>query len=328
MIRKALRDWPVKLGALVLGVLVWFFVGVGNDEVGQATLLVPVVLEGLSPNQTPIGVPETVTVEASGQRTRVTRLRAENFDASLDLSGVFGAFQQEIVVVPPQGITVTSVSPAEASGTVETISSEVLSVSVALLGAPPADALLNAQPEPAEATVRGRGSLLEQVAALRAVVPAQAGVQEALLFAVDEDGLPIGEVTLEPERVQVTVSETPILHSKTLPLEVAPPEVEGFRLEDFTLLDEALTISGPRSALEELQGVTGAAIPATPLSEAGEYTLNVTPQLPEGVAALGTARVQFRLVEDDPADGDTDDLPSAPLRRPDPTQNGQPSDPL
>ena len=62
------------------------------------------------------------------------RLRPENFEAVLDLTGISGEFSRELVIIAPQGITVDEVSPAEASGTVETITSKVVPVEVALLG--------------------------------------------------------------------------------------------------------------------------------------------------------------------------------------------------
>lgn len=327
-----LHNWPVKLAALLVGTLAWYLVGLGSDEIGQTTLSVPVTVEGLSENQTPIGVPETVLVEASGRSNRVTRLRPENFDATLDLSGVSGSFQRQIAVVAPQGISVLRVTPTEASGTVETISSQRWPVTVALLEPLPSDSLLQAGAEPAEVNVRGRSSLLEQLVAVRAVASASPGAQQVPLVLVDAQGQPLDELVTDPATVTVTVATTSVLHQKTVPLSVAPPEVEGFTVEAFTLTREMLSVVGTSDALAGLEALTGRLEPITGTPAAGEYTLAVEPELPEGVAATEAASAQFRLVpqRDDtrPDDGVADDLPSAPLRRPNPAQDGQPGTPL
>lgn len=329
--RGLLHNWPVKLAALLVGALAWYLVGLGSDEIGQTTLSVPVTVVGLSENQTPIGVPETVLVEASGRSNRVTRLRAENFDATLDLSGVSGSFQQQVEVVAPQGITVLRVTPTEASGTVETISSERWPVTVGLLEPLPSDSLLHAGAEPAEVTVRGRGSVLERLAAVRAVTSASPGTQQVPLVLVDAEGHPLDELSSDPAAVAVTVSATPVLHQKAVPLSVAPPEVEGFTVEGFALTQETLSVAGTTAALEGLEALSGRVEPITGTPEAGEYTLAVEPELPEGVVATETVRARFQLVpvgDANPDDGVPDDLPSAPLRRPNPAQDGQPGTPL
>lgn len=331
MLELLLRNWRRKLGALLLATLSWYFVTLGDDSTAQNTLFVPVTVEGLSSNQTPIGVPSTVTVSVSGPRTRVGRLRPENFEAVLDLTGISGEFSQELAIIAPQGITVDEVSPAEASGTVETITSKVVPVEVALLGQPPGDVQLELSFTPQQVTAEGRESALSTVVAARATAQPQAGEQEALLFAVTEEGFLNEEVSLRPDRVTLTLEQTPVLHRKEVALEVAAPEAEPFTLEAFEVDSDSLLVAGEREALAELERVTGQVELPTDELSAGEYTLPVTPQLPEGVAALETVRVQFRLVappESEPVDGDEDDLPSSTLRGPDSTEDGQPRDPV
>jgi YbbR domain-containing protein len=332
MMRRLLNNWPVKLGALAVGVLAWYFVTLGDDTVGQNTLFVPVSVVGLADEQIPVGVPESVTVVVSGRSARVNRLRPENFDAVLDLGGVTGAFSQEIEIVAPQDVNVLSVTPAEASGTVEVITSRTVPVQVALLGVPPPDLRLELTFDPAEAQVSGRGTTLARVAAVRATVLPQPGEQEPPLYPIDDAGRPVMDITVRPQTLQVALLGEPVLHQKEILLEIELPDIAPLTLLELEPAARPLQVAGPQAALEPLTAAVGVVLEPTGGWREAEYTLPVSPALPEGVAALETPYVRLRLAQSGPdagqnasqtTDGETDDLSSSPLRGPDAPQDGQ-----
>jgi YbbR domain-containing protein len=300
LFRRLTNNWVQKLVALSLAIIGWYVISLSDTSVSQRSLRVPVTIEGLSASQTQSGAPDTVDVIVSGRSSSVNALRPENFRATLDLSNATGEYQERIIVVPPQDISLVSVSPETAIGTVETISSKDVPVIVALENQTDRNSLFT--PTTSAQTVRatGRESVLAQVASATAFVNAEAGESSVTLFASDANGQPVPEITLEPTSATVTLTATPVLHSKTVALEVPEPETAtNLRVENFSLSQTTLLVAGTREQISTLENVTGI-VEVPEESEAGDYTLSVTPQLPEGVWALETVTAQFTLTAVNP----------------------------
>lgn len=299
MMKRITNNWLPKLISLLLAILAWYVVSLSDTSVSQRSLRVPVAIEGLSEAQTQSGAPETVDVVVSGRSSSVNALRPENFRASLDLSNFSGDYQQRIVVVPPQDISLVSVSPETAIGTVETISSKNVPVVVSLAGQRDPNLLLTSVSSEQGVRATGRESVLAQVTSATAVVSPEAGESGTTLFASDANGQPVPGITLEPNTTTVTVTTTAILHSKTVALEVAVPNAEAFKVEGFVLSQTTLQVAGARELIATLENITGVVELPEDLG-AGEYFLNVRPQLPEGVRPLETVTAQFTLVAVNP----------------------------
>ena len=324
--RRWLERWPQKLAALGLAVLFWVFVSTDETVTTQRSLLVPLNLLGLSANQIPVGVPDTVEVTVSGPGPRMDALRGENLDAVLDLRGAENEFQRNVNVFPPQGLSLVRVNPSEVIGFVETQSSKQVPVRVVYLGAgatggagtdaatnpaagagtaPGTDILVTPIVTPGEVTVRGRTDTLQEVTAALALVDgnadgesaadAGAGGLSAAPYAVDASGQPVVGVTLEPATVAVTLRQEPVLHLRTLPLTLSLPDVSPFVIESSALSAAEVELAGPLERLSELEAVTATVEPATLPTQPGGYTLPLTLSLPEGVTALDTPTVTLRL---------------------------------
>jgi len=292
------NNWHLKLGAFVLAVLFWFFVSTDDAALSQRSLRAPLKVEGLREGQIASGVPDTVEVRVSGPSYRIDALRPEGVDAVLDLRDAEGAFEQPVRVFPPQGIWLVSVNPSEVLGTVETRRSKEVPVEVALIGGPE-DALLEASTTPRAVTVRGPEGQVERVERALAPVSAPEGVVVGV-YPVDAAGQPVTGVSLEPHEVTLSVRETPVLHTRRVPVEVAPLELASLSVAEATLTPEAVTLVGPKEALEGLGRVIATPQLTPPLATSdagpGRYTLETTLELPEGVLALQAPRLELRLV--------------------------------
>jgi len=286
MIGRLTNNWLRKLGALALAAMVWFFVTTDEAAITQRTLLVPVSVEGLGPNQVAVGVPELVEVTVSGQSVRIEALRAEGLYAFLDLRGVVGAFDRPVRVLPPQGVSLVRVIPTEVIGLVEAMVSKSVPVRIALFADAPADAVFSMQAEPVAVTVKGQSQQVAQVVAASGLGEGQAGSRVVRLYPVDALGQPVGGVVLEPSEVTVTVAEEPVLHSRVVRLAVALPEVSPFALEASSLSHEQITVIGSRQAVLALTAVEGVVEAPTALQPGILYTLRVRPLLPDGVEAI------------------------------------------
>jgi YbbR domain-containing protein len=298
MIEVIFRRWPLKLGALFLAAFMWFFVTLNDASISQRTdLTIPVSVEGLSDNQIPSGVPEFVNLVVSGPSNRVDRLTGQNFSAVLDLSDVTGSFNKQIDVVVPPGIILDNVRPNEAIGVVELRTSRVMPVSIAYRGQFPTDALVQGTAEPATVTLTGRASVLEQVAVVQATVSASQSETVTSLIALNAEGRPVSDISYSPNTVTITTETLEVLHIKEVDLTVEQPDTSPYELVSFTVLQGTVQLAGPRSALEELESVTGTVELDTDQLNSGEYTLNVQLELPSGVSALEPVEVEMLLAE-------------------------------
>lgn len=331
-----LNNWPQKVLALSLAILAWFSINQNTRSTSQRELSVPVTVEGRASDQIETGAPRFVNITVAGETSQVNRLRPENFDAVLDLSGLEGEYEQTIIVVPPQGVRLLNTEPDTAIGVVESIDTKTVPVETAVLGAMPDDMVLDALAEPSEVIVRGRSSTLEDIdKAVALINTRQEG--EVTLYATNTDNRPVPEVTLEPNTVSISLGSEPVLHTRSVPLSVSEPETD-LVLSDFSVSQPSLEVAGAEEVLADLQSVDASVeTDTTPAFTPGEYTLEVRPQLPDGVRALERVSVSFSLAapprepetnedesEDDAAEeplGEEDDASSAPVRRPGSTQD-------
>jgi YbbR domain-containing protein len=283
----------LKLGALLLALVFWVFVRNDNTLISQRTFRAPLNVEGLAANRTVPSLPERVTVRLSGPSSRIRALNPAGVDVVLNLRGVTGEFEEEVRVFPPQGISLISVTPREIIGTVEARAEKRVPVRP-LLAPAPAGAQIEVAPNPAEVVVRGAESSVMEVAEVVVPFDPEQPRDLAAPYAVAENGRPVAGVSVTPGEVRLQATRSDVLYSKRVPVSFSPTELPGLEVRSAALLQTEVMLVGPQEALETLEGVS-ATLPETPPLRPGRYTLDVTLELPEGVAAVGTPQVALEL---------------------------------
>lgn len=296
---RLLHNGRLKLAALLLAAVFWAFVRTDETVVSQRVLWAPLKVEGLAVNQAVTGLPERVEVRVSGSSSRVAALSPDGIDAVLDLRAVTGTFEQTVRVFPPQGLGVVGVRPAELIGTVETRAEKTVPVSAVTFGAGLADTATRVNVAPAEVVVSGAEARVALVT--QALVPVNLAAPEAQgrAYAADARGAPVTGVTLD-EAVALELVQRPVLSTRELPLVLAPVQLAGAEVTSATLSQQSVTVVGPSAVLVGLERVL-AQLPETPALPPGEYTLDVTLALPEGVTALSTPQLTVRSFAPKPA---------------------------
>jgi YbbR domain-containing protein len=294
VLNALLHAWPQKLGAVLLASLVWLFVTVNDTSITQRSLFVPITVDGLAPDSVVTGLPEFVEITISGPGGQIDRLRQDNFEAVLDLTGEIGAFEVPIRVLSPQGVELRRVNPSDVIGTVEAVTQKLMPVDPVVLGSAPADVRLDAATLPVEVVVRARSSTLAQVARVLVPINPVPGNRNSTAFAVNSAGQPVSGVTLQPGIVQVEVSVQQIQMERLLPVELETPSIPGFTVTARMEQPEARLV-GPPSVINALEVVAGTVSLPTEGAEPGGYTLPVTLKLPEGVHLLGAPSATVRL---------------------------------
>ena len=320
--RRWLDKWPFKLAALLLAVMLWFFVRTDESVTGQRTLNVPVTVVGLDDDESASGVPERVEVTLYGPSARVDALRPEGVDAFLDLQDVSGDFNVPVSVFPPQGLTSVRVAPTEVIGAVRRRVSKRVGVRPALYGPRPANATVQTLATPGEVTVTGLSAQVERVQAALAPLTLERDANAPVsLYAVDAQGRPVEEVRLEPNQAQVRVSREEVLHTRRVPLNLTLPDVSPLEIAAQSLSQPDVLVAGPKEVLDALERVPASVNPSSSVPRVRRYTQTLTLQLPEGVRALERPRVELQLSQPQ-GDAGTGGAEGAPPRsQPEPARN-------
>ncbi len=297
MIKRMMHNWLAKLVSVALAIIAWYFISLNVATTSQRNLEIPVSVVGLEQTQTISETIDKVDITVSGESRQVDRLVPENFTATLNVAGLSGDYTQKIEVIPPQGISIDNVSPEISIGTLETISSKAVPVSIIFLPSQDMNSILQATPSRKTVTVQGRESILEQITQVTGFIASQTGDVTASLYATDAANQPINnalEVNLEPSSITVTVTAESILHTKAVPLVVTPPVVENFNISSFSLSQSVITLAGLQDIIEPLEQINGTLLLPEDVGES-DYSLPVILELPENVNALQTITAQFTL---------------------------------
>ncbi|MDA0699975.1 MAG: CdaR family protein [bacterium] len=290
---RLVQHLPRKLAALAIAFVVWLFVAVDTTTTAQRSLLVPIVVEGVSSEQVVVGLPQVAEITVSGPTSRIDRLRPESFEAVLDLAGLTGDFQRQVTVAPPQGIVLERVVPAEVIGIVETVTIATVPLVATVLGELGPDRRARITVTPARAQVRGRAAIVNQVVAVVAAVPVSdalsANASTVAGYAVGSDGRPLVDVVVEPSVVAVDWRLEPVWIEARVPFEVAAPPQAGWSLPEGAPTDVLLL--GPPSLLADLASVAADVDLPTEVGESGRYTRPLRLRLPAGVDAVEAATV-------------------------------------
>lgn len=296
--RRLLHKLSLKLGALLLATVFWFFVSTDDALLAQRTLRAPLHTEGLAENQTVLGLPERVAVRLSGPSSRLNALNPDGLDLVLNLRGVTGAFEREVRVFPPQGITVVQVNPNGIIGSVETRVQKEVPVKVVVLGAGAADTVLETRPDPPTAQVEGAETQVERVTQVLApydpVAESADAAESVTVYAVDAQGEPVADVSAIPAQIGVAATPRTVLSTRTLPLVLGPVTVTGTEVVSATPTRDDVTVVGPEAVLGELSAVT-ATLQGTSALKPGRYTLGLTLALPDGASALDAPQLELRV---------------------------------
>lgn len=299
---RLLRHSGLKLGALLVAAIFWLFVRTDETVISQRTLRAPLNVEGVGPAQTVLGVPERIEVRLSGPSNRISSLNPEGVDAVLDLRGVVGEFEQPVRVFPPEGITLLSVNPTEVLGRVELHVEKPIPVHALGFGEGPADSVTEIRTQPAQLTVSGAETQVARVT--QALVPVDLAAPGAVgvPYAADAEGTPVLDVVLTPETVALEPLQRPVMGVRRVPLVLGALEVAGGELEAVALSADSVRVVGPHEVLAELSQVV-ATPTETPVLTPGQYTLEISLALPEGVTALDEPQLEVRVGAPAPVPG-------------------------
>ncbi|MEZ4629963.1 MAG: CdaR family protein [Deinococcales bacterium] len=279
-------NWNAKLGSALLAILLWSMISSSQSLTTQRALTVNLnVLEpqGLAVKTITTGVPETVEVLVSGPSNRINSLKAEQFDAFLDLRDSRGEFKETVYVIPPQGINLQRIMPRDIIGKITLVERSVLPVHVSFLELDVSeesdDVLHHAAVSPKSLQAEGPASDISQAVAAVAYIDLNKAESKARVYALNQQGIILPNVQLTPSEVDISLNQTPIYMIKTIPLIMPRLTLPNLDAE-VSLSQTSVQVLGKNSILSRIKTLP-VALPNLP-QEAGSYELKLNISLPEG----------------------------------------------
>lgn len=299
-----LRNWPLRLGAIVLATLLYTGLVLGqNVRTWNGQLPVD-----------PIRPPQGATLLSDLTPVTKVRFRApldvgvlspDSFRATVDLSRVDAVPGGDPVQVPvtvvalDSRVQIVDFEPQQVEVRLDPVAVRELPVTVTLGSVAEGLTVGPAQVEPSTVTLRGASSRIDQVSQVVARVSIDASAlnvdREIELVAVDGNGNQVGNVEIDPERVRVRIAVARELANRTLPVvpmlrgEPAP----GYRVSAISVEPLVVTVSGEEATVTRLESA-----PTQPIDIEGRTTdleANIGLDLPAGISINGSDQVRVTL---------------------------------
>lgn len=299
MDRLLQKTSTARILALILAIVLWFYVTMEQNPTVSQSFRVPIQVRSLDPNLAVISIdPDTVTVVLEGRGQVLDDIEADDIFAAIHLGEAEpGPVVASVRVSTPRGVQLVEVQPAQVVSVVEPVVQARFPVELAVSGrVAPEFRAGEPQVVPSEVLVRGGASLVERVERVVTninVAGARATVQEDLaVYAIDASGRQVTDVQVIPSQVNVTLAVEPLPPLAVLTLEVAlegqpapgyqvigPPQVTPsyvvVRASSSELADRSKLVVGPVD-------IAGAREPV-------RTSLPVT--VPEGIELVGPENV-------------------------------------
>lgn len=279
-----------KVLAVILALLLWFYVTSVQNPMEEGVYTVPVELRNLDAD---LAMPETnyqVQVRVQGADNVIDALSSYHFSAYVDLTGMeAGEASPAIQVELPDGVSLVSLSPESIELTLENSVGRTSSLDVILQGSPAEHySLLDPVLSPDLLTISGSAARMAEVGSV-CVHADVSGISEnysknLLVQVLDQEGNDITEFfTVIPEVVHVMI---PVVYSQPeTTVAVRPQTVNdpapGFLLSRVVAEPASVRAFADLSLLNELYYLETEAIDVSGLRESTTFTVPL--QVPEGV---------------------------------------------
>jgi YbbR domain-containing protein len=248
----------------------------------------------------------SVRIRVEATKSDLGRLRADDFDASVNLGGLStGQSTIGVDVQPPNNsITIVDVTPPTIAVTLEPVRTKEVPVRAALVGSPQQGfASVGSTVAPETAVVSGPESLVALVDHVDAVVnltglKVDVNEDRVELQPRDLRGGDINRVTVNPTTASVTVD----IEQREFSAEfVVNPAVSGqpatgYNIASITVDPRIVTLTGALDALQSVDAVRGVSTEEISVADArADVVRQVQLSLPPGVRAQGTTTVRVTI---------------------------------
>lgn len=294
-------NWGLAVLSVVLAIALWVYVTdqQNPEETGRIPGMVQVQVINVPDNQAVSSIsPEGVTVNARAPQDTLNDLEADDFRATIDLSGVTA--ERAVVDVRVEAlrtrVEVVDWSPQRVTVQIENVTSRSVPIEAELVGTPPRGFEVGATTvQPAQSQVTGPESLValvDSVAANVNLTGISTNFQQTLLLeARDGQGVRVDGVTVEPASARVTVEVRQLQFSAAFVVlpDIRGTPAQGFRVVGMAIDPQFLIVSGPADVFQTLDPTAGVMTEVVSIDGASaDVVRTVALRLPPGASAART----------------------------------------
>lgn len=300
MKEKILKNWGLKLMAVLLAFLVWFLVANIEDYTVTKTITgipVEILNENAITDQDmvyDIVQGKTVDVKVEGRRSVVEKLTAEDFTASADLSELSITNSVQIAVDATSSAVRKEVAISIVDGmmkvAIEERGEKKLPISVVTSGQTQEGyAVVSTAATPNMVTISGAASLVKDVKTVQVAIDVE-GLNTSIttsgeLVLLDADGEKVDPEKLSLSLTSVAVNIS-IQKTKEVPIKVTPvgTVAEGYSISgDIEYQPTTILIAGDAADLRNVNEINIGDIDVTDKNADYEVTVDIEDYLPTGI---------------------------------------------
>ncbi len=302
--RLLVHNWPLKLAAIVLAVLLYAGLVASQDSNTFPGLI----------KVTPLNQPADTVITNQLKDVDQIRyvapaelgpLRAEDFRATVDLTDVKAdgnpvSLRVNVTAFDPR-VTILEVRPQTIQVVLDQKVSKPVQVVVVTSDPPAGITIGEIKVDPAKVTITGPSASVNRIVSARVSVTVDASqlniVRDVKPDLVDERGEVVNGVELSPALVHVEVPVYTNLSNRSVPVNpvVTGVPAAGFRVASVEVDPLTVTVEGDQDQLQALVSADTAPVPVSGATR--DITAEVAFSLPTGVGVVGvsTARVTVHM---------------------------------
>ncbi|MCM1496580.1 MAG: CdaR family protein [Bacteroides sp.] len=313
MKEKLLKNWGLKIMAVLISFLIWFLVANIEDySISKTITGIPVAIlneEAITSQDMVYEVVQgrTVDIKVEGRRSVVEALTIEDFTASADLSELSITNSVQITVDAASSVIRREINISVVDSTmkvaIEERGEQKLPITVVTMGETQEGyAVVSAAATPNMVTVTGAASKVKDIKTVRVEVDVE-GLNTSIstrgeLILLDADGEPIASDKINRNLSSVSVKVV-IQKTKEVPIQIVPSgEVaEGYSIAGpIEYQPTTVLVAGEEAVLRSLREISIEDIDITGLNSDFETTVDINNYLPDGVViADSTQNIAIKI---------------------------------
>ena len=283
------RNLPAKIFALLVAIVLWFFVMNDQNPSIDGSFTVPLNVVNAPEGYKISRSDDTIKIKVRGPRSLFVSAAASEFKAYVSLDGVEeGRNSIKVQTVLPQGFERVEASPDVVTVTVEKIVQRQVKVDLIVTGASAqGTTVAKVEQNVSSVTVEGPKSSVDEVARVIGYVGLSGNKEDfnisVPLTAVNSDGREVEDVRVTPKSAEASVQLARGLSKKVVEIKpVFSGELPaGYVLDRVRIDPSKIEIAGASTILDSLTAIDTEKIPLA--TETKSFHKEVQLELPEGV---------------------------------------------
>lgn len=289
MIDLLKRNWAAKIIALIVAIVLWFFVMNEQNPAIDNSVTVPLEVVNLPEGYTSDHSVDSIKLKVRGQRSLFIGATENDFKAYVDLTGITeGKHPLKVQTALPRGFDLIAASPETIIFDVDKIVKNEFKVELAFSGSPNTGVTVGkAEPLVKAVSIEGPSMAVGAVSRVVGYV-SLAGKDSDFtvpvpLVAVNKEGKEVGDIKMTPDTVNVQVSIVKGLYKKFVDIKpIAANDLpEGLVLGSITVEPAKIDIFGDQRVVDTLEFVETERISLADVTKA--TTKEVRLKLPIGI---------------------------------------------